>query len=485
MITIFVVTLTTITLVSIDDRLRHWAMLPVTVSGVLIGVDAVSCLRRHLDIFDPQALLGLFGFHFFYLAPILHIVWDYWARYLEAPPDWPAALGAMSILNVVGLTIYRIVLHFPSKITPWRSKRHAIDLPALGVIGSSAILISLATFAFIIMKFGGVQGYLSTMADRTTVADSTRGLGWLFVMGEAFPMMIFGLVVIRWRQSLAAHPKLAYALLAAMVVLQTLATAARGSRSNIIWPALLGLIVLHLVAFRIPRRTLLVCLLIFGVFMYVGGLYKGAGSQILDVTKGQRGAQELGAETGRDIPTLMLTDLGRADIQALVLHRKQEQGVSPDSHGVTYFGNLSFLVPPQILPREARPADKVVVGTDLLYGPGSFKAGLRTTRIFGLAGEAVINFGYVGGIASFLVLGLAIRGARRFYLRAKLNQDLLPKLAAAAICVGVILFHGSDLDNVAWYALKQVLPMALVIVLALRHTSSYPSIAPLTRISPN
>jgi hypothetical protein len=116
----------------------------------------------------------------------------------------------------------------------------------------------------------------------------------------------------------------------------------------------------------------------------------------------------------------------------------------------------------------------------MVYGNGAYDAGIRSSRINGLTGEAILNFGYLGGVASFLVLGLVVRWARRCYRRAQVHHELVPKLLAPALCVGVILFHGSDLDNVAWYLAKQVLPLALVLWLALRgRSAAMPAIPPL------
>jgi hypothetical protein len=457
----------TTALVSVDGRLRHWFIIPVTISGVLIGIDAVDWARRRTDIFDPQALLGLFGFHFFYICPILHVMWDYWARYVVGAPDWREALGQMAILNAGGLLIYRAVVLHRSKITQWRRDRLTLNQPVVHLVGLAAIAVSLVAFAAVIVKFGGVSGYLFTFGhDRFNLLEKARGLGWLVVLGEAFPMIIFGLALIRWRERLSARPRLAYMLLVALILLQFIAGGARGARSNTIWPALLGLIMIHLVAVRISRRVLLICAVIFGLFMYIGGLYKDAGAEVLDIARGDRSAQELESETGRDLPTVVLGDLGRADIQALVLYR-QQQGHSRIGYGITYIGGLSFLVPTQILPVDKRPETKVSIGTDMLYEPGAWAAGYRSSRIHGLAGEGILNFGYVGGLASFLVLGLAVRWARRRYRQAHLNADLVPKLLAPSLCVGIILFHGSDVDNLAWYAVKQVFPLALVILFSL------------------
>src|ERR1700754_448930 len=91
-----VVIVTTLLFLLFFPDLRHWFVAPVTLCGVLAAPDAVDWVRKRLDIFDPQGLLGLMGLHFFFLAPMLHIPFDYWARFVEPSTDWRHALGHMA-----------------------------------------------------------------------------------------------------------------------------------------------------------------------------------------------------------------------------------------------------------------------------------------------------------------------------------------------------------------------------------------------------
>src|SRR5258708_24048940 len=77
------------------ERTAHWFLVPVLLCGVLIGIDAVDWFRGRLDIFDPAGIIGLLGVHFFFLAPLLHVTWDSWMRYINPPPDWRGWLGGL------------------------------------------------------------------------------------------------------------------------------------------------------------------------------------------------------------------------------------------------------------------------------------------------------------------------------------------------------------------------------------------------------
>src|SRR5437588_10852622 len=67
--------LTVIGFVVASDRFLHWFVLPVACCGALIGIDAVDWLRGRVHLLDPVGILGLYGLHFFFLAPLLHVYW--------------------------------------------------------------------------------------------------------------------------------------------------------------------------------------------------------------------------------------------------------------------------------------------------------------------------------------------------------------------------------------------------------------------------
>src|ERR1700741_1942146 len=57
-----------------SEQTMHWFLLPVLFCGVLIGCDAADWFRGRLNLFDPAGIIGLLGLHFFFLAPLLHVI---------------------------------------------------------------------------------------------------------------------------------------------------------------------------------------------------------------------------------------------------------------------------------------------------------------------------------------------------------------------------------------------------------------------------
>src|SRR3954449_11332528 len=87
---------------------RHWFIVPVFVCGVLVVADAVDWFRGRYDVFDPVGIFGVFGFYFFFAAPLIHVLWDKWMLWIVPPPDWRPWVGGMAFANLAGLVLYRL-----------------------------------------------------------------------------------------------------------------------------------------------------------------------------------------------------------------------------------------------------------------------------------------------------------------------------------------------------------------------------------------
>src|SRR5438128_1961906 len=95
-------------MVAFYPAMLHWFLLPVLACGVLIGEDAVEWLRGRMDLFDPVGILGVLGYYFFFLSPLLVVWWNHRLMYLpDQPDDYRPWLGGVAALNFLGLLVYR------------------------------------------------------------------------------------------------------------------------------------------------------------------------------------------------------------------------------------------------------------------------------------------------------------------------------------------------------------------------------------------
>src|SRR5688572_7022143 len=104
LISVALSTLILLLFLAVSEPMGHWFVVPVLMCGALIGMDAVDWFRGKINIFDPFGIVGLLGFHFFFLAPLLHVYWQYWPLYNVAnpPDDYRPFLGSMAALNFLG-----------------------------------------------------------------------------------------------------------------------------------------------------------------------------------------------------------------------------------------------------------------------------------------------------------------------------------------------------------------------------------------------
>lgn len=436
-------------------EMQHWLVAPLFACGVLTAVDIVDWARRRLDLLDPQAVIGIFAFHLCFLSPILHFAFDHWPSYVAPAAHWPDAMAQLALLNAGGLALYRLILARSDR--PAAKPTRQFDEARFAVRARVVAGVGLLVFVIIVIQFGGPIGYVNVM---TEGRESLVGYGGLLIVAESFPLVMFALVAVRYREKLRSRPALVILMVVLFVLAQFVAGGLRGSRSNTVWPTLISIGIVHLVIRPVPRRTLVAWALVLGVFMYIYGFYKTAGTDALDLLARGTSIERLTEQTGRSLPLLLLEDFSRAGVQAIVVDRLDSEQAELGS-GVTYVGDASILVPRSILLE--RPPDKVAVGTDILYGPGTYETGFRSSHIYGLLGEAAINFGPWPAMLAFAVLGIYIRFARRFYRQAQRFGSLPAGILGPALSVSSVLVLGSDLDNVVWFTAKHTLPLAIVL----------------------
>ena len=162
---------------------------------------------------------------------------------------------------------------------------------------------------------------------------------------------------------------------------------------SLIWP-IVGLIVL------------------FG-FMYIYGVYKSDGLKVLEVVKNPGMMQEITDSSGRTPERTLLADMGRSDIQSYVLYRLSEDDCNYRyKFGSTYLSGLTILIPGSIRPKLYGKSE---AGFELIKGSPSL--GERASRVYGLAGEAMLNFGPAGIPFAFALFAWIVSRCRAFMMR--------------------------------------------------------------------
>lgn len=449
--------------IAASDQFLHWFIIPIILCGTVIGTDAVNWARGRLDTFDPFGIVGVYGLYFFFLSPLFHVLWGHQLLYLPRIEDWRPWLGYMAILNFFGLLFYQLSRSVfqpnPSRTTSeWRINNRALLPVLVYALGITAVLQIL-----VYQQFGGIAGYIGNFED--SISSGTPvfvGLGTLFAISESFPLllMIGYALLARHRPSLRAWFAI-FLMLAIFFAVRILFGGLRGSRSNTIFAMIWALGVVHLYIRPIPRRLIYLGLVFAFGFIYLFGFYKAAGIEGLLAVQNPSALARLETITNRNLKVTLLSDIGRADIQAYILHelntpwREYHYG-----YGISYLSGILAPIPSAIWAN--KPVSKVQLGTEALYGRGSYEyEQRRSSRVYGLAGEALLNFGPVGVPAAFVGLGLVVGLVRRRYL-AWNAQDARRLLLPLLILLCLLVLSG-DTDNNAIFLVKQGLVPFLVI----------------------
>lgn len=446
---------------------RHWFILPVIGCGILIGIDAIDWVRGRLALFDPAGLIGVLGVHIFFLCPILNVVWDHRMKYLpDQPLDYRPWLGLLAVILLISLLAYRLARRlFRGRVQDgdanpiWRfhSRRFWLLL-------TFALLISGVLQAWVYHMLGGLSGYIRAYSAWLRGENAFQGTALLFTISESFPILfIIGFAVWSWtapwrRQWFVIVPALLIFFLLSLIF-----GGLRGSRSNLIWGCFWAVGIIHLYVRPSSRKWIAAAVPLLVVFLGVYAVYKNQGSSTFHFLSSANTYEEIqsGSERAEDI---LLGDLGRSDVQSFLLYRFFDRARSHEyALGQTYLGALTIIVPRSLWPD--RPPTKVRWTTDLEFGRGAYAArGIFSTRVYGLAGETMLNFGPLLVPLAFALLGIVVERLRTFMSGLELGDTR--RLLVPFFCNFCFLLLLNDSDNQVFYLFKYGLIPSFIILAA-------------------
>lgn len=455
-------------LVSGSDKLLHWFVLPVWMCGVLVGMDAYDWARGRMSLFDPVGIIGLLGLHFFFLAPLLHISWNYLMDAPVPPSDWRVAMGGMAALNFIGLLVYRacrdVFLRRAPSSQPveWRlNKRRFLTLMPFMLLLTGALQL------WVYARYGGFSGYIEA-ATAYQYPDRMAGMGVVFLFSETFPILLLMLFAVKAQDRRKWQSwQVLVCVMIAFLVLRILFGGLRGSRSAILFALLWASGILHFYVRPISRQAVLVGAAFMVMFMYIYGFYKAVGTESFKAIGDAEAREDIQESSGRDFQSVLLGDLSRSDIQAFIFDRLWSPRIVTQSDyelgwGRTYLGAAAFFVPESIWPN--RPIAKVKEGTEIIFGMNTYNPGeVWSSKIYGLAGETMLNFGPLAVPLAFAFFGLIVSAVRRLLFTLKVGDTRL--LIFPYLVTFCALILTADSDNLMVYLVQQgAVPFAVIVM---------------------
>jgi hypothetical protein len=458
----FVIVVAAVVCALSSSRFQHWFLIPVSLCGILIGIDAVEWLRGRVDLYDPAGIVGLLGVHYFFVAPLLHVGWDTWMD-LSPPPDWRDWLGYMGILNAAGLILYRLARRF------FKPKKNAsgvlwqIDKGKFRRILPIFVIVSAVAQTLVYARFGGISGY---MESRISSPESFVGLGWIFMISESAPILLAFFIVVNMQQRKISWTGASLALVVLFGV-QMYFGGLRGSRSETVQLLFWVLGCIHFLIRPVPRRLVYPGFVFLIAFLYFYAFYKAMGKDAGEaITASQEDRAYLAQQKHKTFRGLVLWDMARADLQAYILYRLMNDGKDFDyAKGRTYLGSIAIWIPRIILPE--RPDTKLKEGTEIQYGSG-YDPNNVSSHVYGMSAEAMLNFGPFAAPLIYGIFGLFIGWFKRA-IDGLAPQDARFLLVPLGVymCLGFLL---GDSDNNAFGLAKNgLMPFLVVFLCSVRH----------------
>ncbi|MFY0686937.1 MAG: hypothetical protein JXQ90_07225 [Cyclobacteriaceae bacterium] len=450
--------------------LFHWFSVPIFFLGLIIGVEVIKWLK---GVYSPLSINGLiwpFLFHFYFLSPFLHVLWDWHLVMItDGPNDWRNWYGLISILNVAGILLFKWVINKRKRDVSNQQWALIISKNRSRLIFPVFIFLCIAGQVFIYLGFGGIQGFIdfreSGIGTGAGNGNMFVGMGYLFAVVESMPIVLLIWIFLNERMNKFFRQNFVYIviLVLSFVALKFLFGGLRGGRTiilfNLIWFA--GLVNIYFI--KLTTRTIV--LGIIGLFILSSLLfwYKHGGVEGIKNVLNDEYKERLLAKRftvgGDERKFVLLADLSRTEIQSYALYKLFNSNYSL-GYGRSYIGALFHIVPSKVLPN--KPATFVKERTDLFYGPGFYQRKTATTDgfhvplIFGFSGEALLNFGIIGYVMSFLILGYVIRLLSNFESRAYHKRDI--RLIFSPFLIVIAIFFIKDdsfliLQSIASYGL--------------------------------
>lgn len=486
------------TLVGLTTQASLVALTCVTVSATLLGETVLKDYILSCDPFRPRSVAAAFLYFFLPITAWAFLIKGNSPESLPPPLDWEGSLKSLLIVYTIGTLGYRLAMtQSPSRESRSLTGEPQGNCAPLLIETSYALecaarklawlaLGSLCVYGLVVLRAGGLNAYLGSILDRATRVQTLEGMGFLLVLAEAWPML-FTLSLACRRLSTGQAVSWRFVLYLAIIfaLLQFGVGGLRGSRANTIWPFIIVLGIVHCAMHRVSRVAMVIAGTVATLFAFVYGIYKASGVDVVLGMTSTAGRQLAVEASGRGGDVVFFEDLGRLGIQTVVLDAlasPTHAALNPPFGLPSYVGDLIFLLPSGARPKGTELWSKSEYGTELLYGGNSLATGTESTRIYGLVGEAMLNWGLIALPIAFIFFGLLVKWLDRFYATALASGLLENRLVAGSFGAVVIVVFVQDLDNVAWFAIKYLVPVFIAFILIRRyrrtgdrHVSSQPA----------
>ena len=319
--------------------------------------------------------------------------------YLRLLPQDSSAVVLWYLLTLAGVTLMKLVLDSKTgQLKEWArpAERNA---RVTGVAYLFAAM-SLCALTLIYVKLGGYgrvsQLYEQRVESNGTDYDPFRGLGVIQALANTAPLWIFVCLTVRKRRN-TLFTLIAFAQL---VVLGWLSAGIAGSRQGILFVLVFALFIYNNFVRPISAKQAR----IYGLGIALAGivlipLKLGLGYD--DIGKlPERFAEQRQLDVSMGpLSSILFRDLSRFDVQIIAIDTIDKPAYDL-AWGRSFVGAVTSIMPTALWGNkpDTFAQEKTEIVSALESGTMD-----RTTLLFGMPGEFLINFGHIGFVLSFLI----------------------------------------------------------------------------------
>lgn len=424
-------------------------MILFSLLAVFIALSMYYIIGRNLAL-EKKVFTAQFFYMFFYflISPFLHYYFNSYAPDLSFT-NFESSLVTLNILNSLGI-VFALLGYCLAKYTKPNFKVKSVNVNWKLLLKISIIYILLSSVYYIYLAKTSAIFYMESQSE----FEDPSLLKYMIL--ESTPI-VFAWALISYIKIRNKKGFLIYFI--AFVIIAVLFAGLRGSRVTVIFNVVNFVIFYIYLVKRINYKAILLILAFSFIFNNIYSNYKYGGIEGVKtyLSTGERPSYIESKDN--KLLHFLLSDLARGDVQAKVIENLESQRYSPPYIPETYVSGVLLIVPDKLNTLDFK--SKRMLGTDALYG---FKGNeyYSSSRIYGLLGESMLNFGFLLIPLSFILYGFI------HYLSNSLMSSV--KTSRLAIFLPILFFMPIyllfyDFDNIVFQMIKNwLLPFILYIV---------------------
>lgn len=376
---------------------------------------------------------------FYIVFPTLHLYTHY---FIEIPNiDYSDAFINLNIINTIGIFI-SLIAYISCKFNP-TSHKHSNGINFASLRNYSCLFILLG----IILIFSSIRSGLDNLL-LSVESQSPKSI-YKYMLIENIPLLVGWAYIANYQKKSVKPSKFSFAFIFLIICfLSLLLSGTRGSRVSILIQ-ISSFLILYSVFFKKIKFKLLITIFLFAfIFNFYFSIYKYSGIEGLEnyIIYGDRTSF---VEKNNSWQSVILHDLGRSDIQAIVYNSYLNGNFNPNYYPDSYINALTMIVPKFIYDFDKVSFSKNELGYSAQYGTEPMK-GYSSTRIYGFAAESFMNFSWIGLLIYSISFGIVLR----FVISLANNKSVLINLFSPFLYLVPVFLLFYDFANFIFMLIK-------------------------------